>query len=107
MSLEKSCSNELYVINQQDGIGIAANRPGAGAPNVDERGNLKLRKGQTLTKSSTGRKYSVVLCKRSVFAQGGTQENQCQGAANVAKFFNPKKFHYAKLKLNLKKYKIS
>ena len=56
-SLKKSRSNEIYVINQQEGIGIVANRPGAGAPNVDERGNLKLRKGQTLTKSSNGRKY--------------------------------------------------
>lgn len=40
-----------------------ANRPGAGAPNVDELGNLKLRKGQTLTKGSNGRKYlHVIMC---------------------------------------------
>ena len=42
---------------QQKGIGIDTNRPGAGAPNVDKSGNLKVRKGQTLTKSSNGRKY--------------------------------------------------
>ncbi|KAJ7391958.1 hypothetical protein OS493_016265 [Desmophyllum pertusum] len=36
--------------NDLEGIGIEANRPGAGAPNVDKSGKLKLRKGQTLTK---------------------------------------------------------
>ena len=45
--------------SQQKGIGIDVNRPGAGAPNVDRSGNLKVRKGQTLTKSSNGRKYSA------------------------------------------------
>lgn len=45
--------------SQQQGIGIDVNRPGAGAPNVDKSGNLKIRKGQTLTKSSNGRKYSA------------------------------------------------
>ena len=45
---------------QQKGIGIDTYRPGAGAPNVDKSGNLKVRKGQTLTKSSNGRKYSTV-----------------------------------------------
>lgn len=39
---------------QQAGIGIEVNRPGAGAPNVDEHGNLKVKKAQTLTKSYTG-----------------------------------------------------
>lgn len=39
---------------QQAGIGIEVNRPGAGAPNVDEHGNLKVKKTQTLTKSYTG-----------------------------------------------------
>ncbi|XP_073236100.1 uncharacterized protein [Porites lutea] len=38
----------------QAGIGIEVNRPGAGAPNVDEHGNLKVKKAQTLTKSYTG-----------------------------------------------------
>jgi len=46
--------------SKQKGIGIDVNRPGAGAPNVDKSGNLKVRKGQTLTKSSSGRKYSTV-----------------------------------------------
>lgn len=40
--------------NDLKGIGIDVNRPGAGAPNVDKSGNLKVRKGQTLTKGSNG-----------------------------------------------------
>ena len=48
------------MLSHQKGIGIDVNRPGAGAPNVDKSGKLKVRKGQTLTKSSNGRKYSRV-----------------------------------------------
>ncbi|XP_078377986.1 uncharacterized protein LOC144661155 isoform X1 [Oculina patagonica] len=40
--------------NDLEGIGIEVKRPGAGAPNIDKTGNLKIRKGQTLTKSSNG-----------------------------------------------------
>nr|XP_058964974.1 uncharacterized protein LOC131791646 isoform X1 [Pocillopora verrucosa] len=40
--------------NELEGIGIEANRPGGGAPNVDKGGKLKTRKAQTLTKTSSG-----------------------------------------------------
>ena len=41
----------------QEGLGIQIGRPGAGAPNKDKDGNLRLRKAQTLAKTQTGRKY--------------------------------------------------
>ncbi|XP_068745397.1 uncharacterized protein [Montipora capricornis] len=56
-----------------DETGIFTSRPGAGAPNVDEHGNLKLRKGQTLTKGSNGqtvRDFSPVD-KRNVYDPWG------------------------------------
>ena len=53
-------NRQPIILSQQKGIGIDGNRPGAGAPNVDKSGNLKVRKGQTLTKSSSGRKCSTV-----------------------------------------------
>lgn len=63
------------VVQQRDAeeTGIFANRHGGGAPNVDELGNLKLRKGQTLSKSSNGntvREFSPVD-KRHVYDPWG------------------------------------
>lgn len=59
ITLNVQINKKLYnhrhlLIIQQAGIGIEVNRPGAGAPNVDEHGNLKVKKAQTLTKSYTG-----------------------------------------------------
>ena len=57
---ERQLTRQPVMSFQQKGIDIDTNRPGAGAPNVDKSGNLKVRKGQTLTKSSNGRKYSTL-----------------------------------------------
>lgn len=53
-SIRKLYNHRNLLKIQQAGIGIEVNRPGAGAPNVDEHGNLKVKKAQTLTKSYTG-----------------------------------------------------
>jgi len=57
-----------------EGIGILPNPPGDRAPNVDEHGNLRVRKGQTLAKSSNGqtiqRDFSPVN-KRNVYDPWG------------------------------------
>ncbi|XP_031559168.1 uncharacterized protein LOC116295486 isoform X2 [Actinia tenebrosa] len=44
--------------NDMDGIGMLLGRPGAGAPNKDQDGNIRTRKAQTLTRTTFGDNFS-------------------------------------------------